>query len=203
MKTKKILLLCLGIAALLVWQLTQRGTPRPGSPNVRNATQTGRSIVAFGDGLAGTDGFPQPLTAALGHEVQVLGQEAETSPAALVRVDQVIALKPNFAIVSLGTEDLRARVPLDETLAALDTIFSRLTEAGALVVYLAVDVPGIGDNWAMAIDDLCETRGVLVVNGATHGLWSNPDELEAKVKLDDAERQVVADRIHSALKSLL
>lgn len=202
---KKPILIAAGVLVVILLVLRALGPGAATSPfgDVRNTSQSGRTIVAFGDALVDEGGIPAPLTTLLGHEVAAMGAEGQSSPAALVRIDQVIARQPNFVIVSLGADDLRARIPLDETMNALETIFTRLVASGALVAYVPVDVPGIGDNWSMAIKDLAESKGVLVVDGATRGIWSTPDTLDETTRLDEPGRQAVAERVHAKLRPFL
>jgi hypothetical protein len=149
----------------------------------RNGTQAGKVLIAFGDGHAKT------LARGFGAPMQDMGVDDERASASAARVDKLAETKPNFVVVTAGSADLDGHVPLDETLRALDTNFSHLQDAGALVAYLPIEPkPEVGDNWIMAIEQLCKERHVLVAPG---------------VRVDQITAEVAADRVHFALDPYL
>ncbi len=124
---------------------------------LRNAKQDGQVIVAFGDGHAEKLG-----NEIAGRKVINLGRSGDTSVAAVSRVAELAAAKPNYVLVALGSEDLEQRMTLDETLGALETVITKAQDAGALVIYLPIEPPpGTGDNWLMAIRDLVRSKSAV------------------------------------------
>jgi lysophospholipase L1-like esterase len=195
----------IALLGVVAWILYLQGGSR-GSWPVVNEAQAGKTIVAFGDSLTsgyGADAeksYPKQLEGLIGHPVLNLGKNGETTTSALTRLDEVIAQKPNYVLITLGGNDLRQRTPLDETVTNLETIFTRLQEAGAMVVYLSIHPPLIGDNWIMAIEDVCRRKGVLWVDRIMRELWEDSSRMADSVHPNAEGYGVIAGQVHEALK---
>lgn len=152
-----------------------------------NSSQTGQVVVAFGDGHSAL--YPKILSRVLNLDVATLAVAGDTTLAALARVDDVLAKRPNFVVVTLGLDDLEKQTPLDETIRDLDTIFTRLQGGGALVAYLPIEPKvGTGDNWIMAIQQLCREKRVLLI---------------PPVRSEGLTPELAADRVRYALEPYL
>lgn len=172
-----------------------------------NFKQNGAKVVAFGDSLTAGFGasdpsltYPAKLSALMGVEVINLGHNGDTTAAALRRVRDVIDLKPNYVLITLGGNDLRQQVDLATTLANLERLFSDLQQAGIAVVYVSINPPLIGDNWIMAIRDVVRSKGVLWVDDVMKDLWGDSTMMSDAVHPNDRGYEIMAARIHESLK---
>jgi hypothetical protein len=124
---------------------------------VTNAEQKHRTIVAFGD--EHIDGAKLGL--ALHAPVVDRTQAGDTTGKAAQRVEAIAQDAPTHVVVSLGLADLDVRSSLEATVTNLEHVFLRLQATGAMVAYQAPRVPAdVGDNWLMAIEDVCRRNGV-------------------------------------------
>lgn len=164
------------------------------------------SLVAFGDslthgtGAAQNESYPAWLASMSGTKIANLGRSGDTTGTALERINEVLERKPEIVLVTLGGNDLLARTPLDETLGNLRKAFQRMHEAGSMAVYLAIDPPGVGDNWAMAIEHLCKEEGVLYVPGVMKGLWGDASLMADQVHPNARGYKVMAERVLGAIR---
>lgn len=120
-------------------------------------------IVAFGDSATAgwlmprEQSYPSQLQELLrkkGYDVVVVneGVNGDTTESALYRFDQAIAPDTDIAIVELGTNDVRARVPAQQMRANLNAIVATLRNR-----HIQVFVIGLGSlNFA----DIAKKNGV-------------------------------------------
>lgn len=145
---------------------TYKDTGRERWP-LQHATQTGRSVVAFGDANAFA------LANSLGHQELInhtteAMTALESTAAAKERAAAVAELGANIVVVSIGAGDLASKTPLEETLANLEATFKTLQSKGSLVAFVPPAIPpGVGDNYFMALEDVCRRNGVLWVADAS------------------------------------
>lgn len=165
----------------------------------------GNVIVAFGDSITAGEGavpsetYPAHLAELLGKPVENLGRSGDTTADGRSRLQQVIGHGPDTVIITLGGNDILQRVPRDETLRNLRTIFQELHSAGAMVVYAAVDPPLIGGDWSEQVRELCREEGVLYVPGVMDGLWTDTAKMSDQIHPNGAGYLVIAERIHARL----
>ncbi|HSW50508.1 MAG TPA: arylesterase, partial [Bryobacteraceae bacterium] len=113
---------------------------------------TRQVIVAFGDSL--TEGYgvepgrsyPDYLQQELdrrGHPYRVVnaGISGDTTTGGLVRVSQVVELRPRIVILALGANDGLRGIPVSASQANLDEIIVTLRKAGAEVVLAGMTLP--------------------------------------------------------------
>ena len=147
---------------------------------VKNIPENPTRIVAFGDdytlgkGVGSHEGYPSVLQDLLGKTVENMGVKDETTASALHRLESVFASnKPDIVVLTLGVADINSRLPLEKTLENLEKIFLYLLERNVMVVYGGISPPKVGDNWLMAISQLCGTLGVLYIGDIMHDFWDN------------------------------
>jgi lysophospholipase L1-like esterase len=205
MKAKAVVLAVFGGMIIAgVYLMIVRG--QEGSSNLKNFSgQTGKVVIAFGDGLISaqeTQNVPtysSYLAKLNGLEFFDMTVAGETSTNALDRIDSVTTLKPNYVLVTLGTEDLKRQIDLKETLDNLSKIFMGLQANGAAVLYLSVVPPMVGDNWAMAIKDVVKTHGVLWVDDVMAEVWNKPELLLDGSLPNEKGHEMIAARVKEVL----
>jgi len=109
-------------------------------------------IVAFGDsltaghGVAAGQSYPDWLQRELdrrgyGYRVVNAGISGDTTTAGLVRVTEVVDLRPAIVILELGANDGLRGIPVSASQANLDRIIVALKRGGALVVLAGMTLP--------------------------------------------------------------
>lgn len=185
---------------------------RPGDSEtwrIRNAQPGSGVIACFGDSLTYGHGaepeesYPAVLAGLLGREVVNRGRNGDTSVAALERLDDVLALEPAIVVVTLGGNDMLRRLPIEETRAAMTTIFDRLLGAGSMVVFLGIDPPFTSSARMEAIRTLCRERGVLWIGDAMDGLWGDRLRMSDQIHPNAAGYRVIAEKVAETLRSRL
>jgi len=103
------------------------------------------TVAAYGDslvegwGLSPSDALPAQLEAALiraGKNARVLnfGVAGETAPEGLLRLPEVLAARPQAAVLEFGANDCYQGVPVEETEKALSDMIHGLLGAGVAVL---------------------------------------------------------------------
>ena len=138
----------------------------------------------------------------LGRRVVNRGRNGDTSVAA-ARLDELLDLHPAVVVVTLGGNDMLQRLPIEDTVRAMTTIFDRLVGAGAMVVFLAIDPPFTSSARMTAIRTLCRERGVLWVGDAMDGLWGDRSRMSDQIHPNAAGYRVMAERVASTLRAHL
>ncbi len=116
--------------------------------------------LAAGYGLAPAQAFPARLQAALkekGHDVTVLnhGVSGDTSAGGVERIDWMMADKPDIVMVELGGNDMLRAIDPANTERNLDTIITRLKQAGAKVWLVGMMAPrNYGAEYVQQFDGL-------------------------------------------------
>ena len=130
------------------------------------AAQDERVIVAFGDSLTAGYGvppeesYPALLGARLreaGYRFRVInaGVSGDTTAGGLRRVDWALRLKPEIALVELGTNDALRGQDLAVTRANLDAIVAQFQTGGARVLLLGMRLPpNYGGRYAGAFEKM-------------------------------------------------
>lgn len=167
-------------------------------PQNEKITAFGDSIT-FGSGANKDESYPAVLASLLNVPVVNAGRNGDTTRDALDRVDEVAKDKPGVVIVMLGGNDLLQRVSLQETIDNLAKIITRFQEEGSVVAMFALDPPGVGDNWQMAIEHLCKEKGVFYMTNVMDGIWSNKDLMADAIHPNKKGYGLIAERIAAAL----
>lgn len=202
MRTKLILIAIVSAAVVGFVLITRENLDWP----VTNDQPDGRVVVAFGDsltrgfGAADGEAYPDHLSQLVGRPIVNAGKDGDTTGQALARLNRVLAHQPDVVILTLGGNDILRRVPLQTTLDNLRQIIQSLQQAGAMVVYAAVDPPLIGGKWVDAVRDLCREEGVLYVPSVMDGLWSDNERMFDSIHPNGDGYRVLAERIHARLE---
>ena len=136
---KRLLLFSIIVGIIYFWW--------PDSYDVKNSDRRIEKIVAFGDsltfGYGAKDGgdYPTRLEELSNLEVVNLGKSGDTTLNSLARLDDVLSHSPDMVIVTLGGNDIIQQRPQQETIDALEKVFTKLHEHQILVAYVAIDPP--------------------------------------------------------------
>jgi acyl-CoA thioesterase-1 len=166
------------------------------------STQDGKVIVVFGDALnavEGTETYPTYLAKITGLDVRNMTLAGDTTKTSLERINAVTEMKPNYVLVTLGAEDLKNQIDLKETLDNLTKVFTTLQASGAAVVYLSVIPPLVGDNWAMAIEGVVRSQGVLWVDDIMADVWTKPELMSDDSSPNAKGHEVIAARLKNVV----
>ena len=136
-------------------------------------------IAALGDsltqgyGLAQGEGLVPQLEGwlrARGHDVTILnaGVSGDTTSGGLQRLDWTLGDRPDAMIVALGGNDLLRGIDPALSRRNLDTILSRLAEAGVPALLVGLNAPGnYGPEYQAAFaaiyPELAQSHGVLLL----------------------------------------
>lgn len=126
--------------------LTPATVVAPTAPDAR------RVIVCFGDSLTAGYGvdpdlsYPANLQRNLdrngfAYRVENMGVSGDTTKDGIARLNRVVALKPEIAVVEFGGNDGLRGLPLGDTQRNLDTIVSTLKKAGVRVAMAGITLP--------------------------------------------------------------
>ncbi|MFB3776925.1 MAG: arylesterase [Bryobacteraceae bacterium] len=161
----------LAAALLLLGCGRDRQTPEAASPAPATPEQvdTRQVIVSFGDSL--TEGYgvepghsyPDYLQQELdrrGYPYRVVnaGISGDTTTGGLVRVSQVVELRPRLVILALGANDGLRGIPVSASQANLDQIIVTLRKAGAEVVLAGMTLPpNYGPDYIRSFEQMFTT----------------------------------------------
>jgi len=197
------LIVAIALAGLLYVLMIQN------NPNITNYPASGSTIVAFGDSLvsgvgatAGND-FVSVLARRIDEDIINLGNAGDTTAAAQLRLEAVLALDPKIVLVLLGGNDFLQRIPAPETFSNLENIITTIQDSGAIVVLLGVRGGMIRDEFNAEFERLASTYGAAYVPNVLAGLLTNPDLMTDAVHPSDAGYQLIADKIYPVLTPLL
>ncbi|NRA43799.1 MAG: hypothetical protein HRU09_02460 [Oligoflexales bacterium] len=182
-----------------------------GKQQVKNIPDQVTHILTFGDNLTlgnlaePNRSYPSILEKLAGKPVENKGATNETTESALARLQaEGSHLKGELVIITLGAWDLMTRMPLSETLKNLAKIFEFFLEKGYLVVYGGFSVPPTGDNWLMAISQLCGEYKVLYAGDLTPIDWTYDAKGEFHFSpLKSEENERIANSIYEKIKRYL
>ncbi len=156
--------------------------------------------ITFGSGANKEESYPAVLADLLNVPVVNGGRNGDTTRDALDRVDEIAKDKPGIVIVMLGGNDLLQRMPLQETLDNLARMITRFQEEGSAVAMFALDPPGVGDNWQMAIEHLCKEKGVFYIENVMKGIWGDKSLMADPIHPNKKGYALMAERIAAALR---
>jgi acyl-CoA thioesterase-1 len=176
-------------------------------------------IVAFGDsltagyGVARGEGYPDFLQRRLdeqGYSYRIVneGVSGDTSSAGLVRVDSVIAHKPQIVIVAFGGNDGLRGLPVESMEENLREIITRLRQAGAKVVFGGMRLPpNYGSEYVHAFEAvyprLAKKLDVALIPFLLAGVAARPKLLYDEIHPNAAGNEIVAGVVMEVLEPLL
>ena len=128
---------------------SSRDEVRPEKPA---QSDSGPVIVAFGNSLSAGLGagaghsYPDYLQAELdrrGYAYRVVnaGISGDTTTGGLVRIEEILALRPEIAILELGANDGLRGIPISASQANLDQMIAALKKAGVRVALAGMTLP--------------------------------------------------------------
>lgn len=166
-------------------------------------------ILAFGDSLTAGRGasaggtYTDHLSLQLGEQLLVEGRSGDTSEQALGRLDQAVATRPSLVVVTLGGNDVMRKVPRSRTRAALQRIFTRFQEGGAMVAYTALEPPFVEPGWVEEIHGLCRELGVIYIPDVLADVWLDPSAKADPVHPNEKGYLAMAGRVAAGLEPYL
>jgi lysophospholipase L1-like esterase len=182
------------------------------NPPIRNTKPGVGSLTVLGDSLAAGYGAKNAAVKPAACIAQGLNTTAQdfsvaglTSSQILAKADQVEASAPKVIFVSSGGNDAiqddrqPGRYPASKTLSEMNSLFERLLNTGAVVVYLGLNPPFAGGKRMPQISQLARSKGVIVVDGM-NGFWDNPNLMSDKLHPNDLGYSILCDRVLTALK---
>lgn len=139
-------------------------------------------ILAFGDSLtAGTgaeegQGYPAVLAQLTGCRVVASGVPGEETPAARLRLPDVLQKeKPALVVLCIGGNDLLRKQPDAVIRENIDAMITTIREAGADVVLIGVPRPGLWLTAAPLYRDLGRQHGIPCETEALADILSDKD----------------------------
>lgn len=182
--------------------------PGQGS-RISGSPALGNNIVLMGDQIA--SGLDLEQGSRLGTQLEKqMGRPLTTIPSRndghLSLEDQVSRLgpiNPDVVIISLGAGAIVAKEDLGLTLSKIRTVVKAVHQKSAMAVYLEIKPPGVGDNWAMAISQLCNELKMLCVEDIYAGFWDHPHLTLEKMQPPGEANEKAAARIAAKLKGHL
>jgi len=185
-----------------------------------NGADTRPLIVVFGDSLSAGFGvdpgqsFPDFLQQdvdkrGLRYHVWNAGISGDTSSDGLDRLDQVLALKPKFAILELGANDGLRGLPVATTRENLEKIIGGLQKAGVRVVLAGMTLPpNYGPDYIRSFSriytDLAKKYKLPLIPFLLEGVGGHPDLMQRDgLHPNVAGNRKVAENVMRTLAPLL
>jgi acyl-CoA thioesterase I len=202
--TLRTRLTLVGLVAFLGWAAWALFAPT----YVANSPARSGPLIAFGDSLTqgvGSEGgrtYPDHLAELLGQPVVNRGRSGETAAEALRRLDnEVLAARPGVVFVCLGGNDLLQRRDPDETFAALESIVSRATDDGALVVLIGVEgLPLLSADFGSRYKALARQYGCVYVPDVLKGIISKSELMADRIHPNSQGYALFAERVARAVR---
>jgi len=198
MRTRHLCLLYLALLTL--------GCGQP----VTNPVPSGENIICFGDSLTYGTGaeesssYPAQLERLLGTPVINAGIPGDTTARALQRLDDdVLSRAPRIVLITLGGNDFKNGVPLDDAFANLDTIARRIQQRGALVVVGGIELPLFGRELASGYRDLCQGNGAVLVPNIYEGIMGKRGLMSDRIHPNARGYAIMAERFQRAITPYL
>lgn len=183
------------------------------NPPIRNAKPGAGSLTVVGDSLAAGYGAKNEavkpaecIARGLNTTVQDYSVAGLTSSQVLARADLVQASRPKVIFVSSGGNDAildhdhHGSYPVGKTLGEMSSLFERLLDTGAVVVYLGLTPPFAGGERLPQVSQLARGKGIIVVDGM-RDFWGNPNLMLADgIHPNDLGYSILCQRVLTALK---
>ncbi len=199
---KKILLIALCVG-LLYWAFG------PEKAEIKNLHNPGLAVVAFGDSLTAGYGagrensYPSVLAKRISRPVVNLGLSGDTGAAAPVRLEYVLEQNPYMVLIEFGGNDFMRGVGLEETEKSIRQIVDAVQQAGAIAVL--VDTGGYSQmaRYTKLYKRIAKETGSVFVPGILDGIFHQNKYKSDQIHPNAAGYEIVADRVHKAIKPYL
>ena len=183
--------------------------------------------VVFGDSLAQGYGVTNKendlahcLTRKSNEYFVNLGIKGDTTEGALNRVNSILELRPQVAIISLGGNDIlkyikelpsliykKAQFSKQKTFENLEVIYQALNAAKVRTFHMGISPPRTLSNWKSLIrdsrleeiEDIAINKGVTFIPRTLRELWTNPELMFDNLHPNDNGYKIVCDRVYEAL----
>jgi lysophospholipase L1-like esterase len=176
------------------------------SPDVKNLQPTGERIICFGDSLTSGYGaspgmdYPSQLTRWVNLPVVNAGIPGDTTARALERLEtDVLSQSPRIVLMTLGGNDLKNRLPKDQTFNNLKGIVESIQESGALVIIGGIDLPLFGRGFGEAYRRLAEETGAILIPNILEGIFGNRKLMSDAIHPNDSGYALMARRFYEAI----
>ena len=181
------------------------------STDIANTPPRSGPIVAFGDSLTEGVGapsgraYPDQLSALIDRPIVNRGIRGETVGDALRRFDRdVLDLTPSIVLICLGGNDLLQRKNVDATFRDLESIVSRSSAGGAMVVLIGVEgLPLLSADFGERYEEIAERYGCIYVEDILDGIVGRGKLTADEIHPNADGYAIVAERIAKKLKPYL
>ncbi len=180
-------------------------------PQVLFSPVPGRNIVMMGDQIAsGLDLEPNQrlselLQKTLGKTITNLAANQEGPSPLADQFKRLSQINPDVAILSLGAEAIVNKEDLGLTLTKIREGVKAIHQQSAIAVYLELNPPFMGDNWSMAIGQLCNELKILCIKDIYGGFWSHDklssEKIQPPPEANEKAAQLIATQLKPHLKS--
>lgn len=176
---------------------------------IKNVPTIVSRVVCFGDSLTrgvgagkGND-YPSRLAEMTGLEVINSGVSGDTTAAGLARVeDDVLAYEPDVVLITLGGNDLKKRVGVDNARANLLRIIQQIQAAGSMVVLGGIDIPLYGKGYAKMYESIARQTGSVLIPNILEGLFGHSEFMSDSIHPNDRGYEIMAGYFYKALDGL-
>lgn len=176
---------------------------------IKNVPTIVSRVVCFGDSLTrgvgagkGND-YPSRLAEMTGLEVINSGVSGDTTAAGLARVeDDVLAYEPDVVLITLGGNDLKKRVGVDNARANLLRIIQQIQAAGSMVVLGGIDIPLYGKGYAQMYESIARQTGSVLIPNILEGLFGHSEFMSDSIHPNDRGYEIMAGYFYKALDGL-
>lgn len=167
-------------------------------PDALTGPSSDASIIAFGDsyteghGARSEEAYPARLSRELGREVLNKGVTGETAGEALRRLERdVLRHDPDIVIVQFGVNEAYRGLPVERSLADIETMVSRIREeTNASIVLVGVHFWGFQTNFDDGLREIAARHDAGVVTDVLDGIVSSQRDV------DDGDPTLRSDRYH-------
>ena len=205
MKLKLLALGGLAVAGSILFVWAYRSTNYP----IRNAPAAGQKILAFGDSLVvgvgaepGYD-FVSQLSYHVKRPIINAGVSGDTTADALQRIDSILELNPDLVIILFGANDAMQRVPVEQTIANLRSIITKIQDRGAAVLLLDVRGGILGDPFGRTYAKLARQTHAAYLPNVFDSVMDNAVLINSDIHPNKVGYTVIAQRIAPILQQLI
>jgi lysophospholipase L1-like esterase len=176
------------------------------TPDIKNLRPRGDRIICFGDSLTAGYGasqgkdYPAQLARLLGRPVINAGISGDTTARALARLEtDVLSKSPRIVLITLGGNDLKNRLPRDQTFRNLKTIVESIQSRGALVIIGGIDVPLFGRGFDRAYAELARETGAILIPNILEDIFDRRERMSDPIHPNDRGYALMAERFYRAI----
>ena len=163
-------------------------------------------IVCFGDSLTYGTGaspgldYPSRLGEMLGQEVINAGVPGDTTASALDRLEEdVLSESPGLVLITLGGNDLKNGVPVNDALRNLITIVETIQEHNARVIVGGLKIPLRDRGYGEAYAELESRTGIVLIPHILEDIMGNRSLMSDPIHPNDDGYELMAEKFYKAL----